>query len=152
MNKRNNRGIKRIGLLLTAALLAFGLLPAAAFGADAISLSHTAGFDAIQGDGVYIEVESKVLSGTSDYSLTLTSSDSDITVISGSTGVFSGGTDQTATFTVKVDRKASVGEHTLTVQAIADDGAGTVINARDITLDVARSQDSFSSRAARPLM
>jgi uncharacterized repeat protein (TIGR01451 family) len=145
MKKQSKSSIKRIGLMLSAALVAVALMPAAAFAADSISISHTAGFDAVQGDGIYIEVEARVLSGTSDYSLTLTSSDSDITVVSGSTGIFTGGTNQTGTFAVKVDKRASVGAHTLKVRAIADDGSATVINEQNITLDVSRNMDSYSS-------
>ncbi|MDD2294852.1 MAG: hypothetical protein PHW61_02820, partial [Eubacteriales bacterium] len=74
MKKHSKSSIKRIGLMLSAALVAVAMMPAAAFAADSISISHTAGFDAVQGDGIYIEVEARVLSGTSDYSLTLTSS------------------------------------------------------------------------------
>lgn len=145
MKKQSKSSMKRIGLMLSAALVAAVLMPAAAFAADSISISHAAGFNAVQGDGIYIEVEARVLSGTSDYSLTLTSSDSDITVVSGSTGIFTGGTNQTGTFAVKVDKKASVGAHTLKVRAVADDGIGTIIREQNITLDVTRNMDSFSS-------
>ena len=131
--------------MVAFALAAVAMMPGAAFGADTISISHSGGFDAVQGDNmVFITVETTVLSGTSDYALTLTSGDSDITVTSGTSGVFGGGTDQSATFTVKVDKKASVGDHALTVKVLASPG-GALISERDITLDVARDMDSYSS-------
>mgnify|MGYP000919474987 FL=1 len=145
MKQMSSSRRNRIGLMLAIVLLVAGIAPVAAFGADSISISHTAGFDAVQGDSlVFITVDATVLSGTGDYKLTLTAGDSDITVTSGDSGVFAGGTDQSATFAVKVDKKASVGDHTLTVKVLASPG-GALINQRDITLDVARNQDGYSS-------
>lgn len=146
MRKLRKLMTRRIGLVAVAVLLAAGVLPQTAYGADdSISISHTGGFNVVQGDGIYIDVESKVLTGNTDYSLHLTSSDSDISIVTGSSGVFAGGTNQPMTFAVKVAKKASAGDHKLSVKAIAEDGKGTVITDKSITLSVARSQDSYSS-------
>ena len=145
MNSKKTPGKKRICLTLAGMLIALLATPLCSFAADAITLSHTAGFNATQGDNsVYIVVEADVLVAGSDYMLVMTSADSDITVTTGNTGVFPAGTDNDGTFIVKVARTADVGDHTLTVKAIAD-GTGTVITTKALTLDVAKNQDSFSS-------
>ena len=88
MKQMSSSRRNRIGLMLAIVLLVAGIAPVAAFGADSISISHTAGFDAVQGDSlVFITVDATVLSGTGDYKLTLTAGDSDITVTSGDSGV-----------------------------------------------------------------
>ncbi|NCB42539.1 MAG: hypothetical protein EOM59_07955 [Clostridia bacterium] len=146
MKRRKTPWKKRILMIIVGMLIQLIHLPIMVFAADAISLSHAAGFSATQGDSsVYIVVEASVLSGSTDYELILTSADSDITVTTGNTGVFAGGTDNDGTFIVKISKSADIGDHTLTVRAVADDVAGTVISTKTLTMEVAKSQDSYSS-------
>jgi hypothetical protein len=134
MKDRKNQKSRRICLVLAGALIALLIAPAMAFAADTITLSHIAGFSATQGDSnIYIVVRANVVAGESDYTLTLTSQDSDITVTTGNTGIFPAGTDNEGTFIVKVSKTADVGNHKLTVKAIAAD-TQVVIEAETLTI------------------
>ncbi|HCU07910.1 MAG TPA: hypothetical protein DF480_02885 [Clostridiales bacterium] len=145
MKKQSKNSIKRIGLMLTAALVAVALTPAAALAAPEVTFERVEGFRAMQGDTDVINLTARSAAGGRDFKIVLTADTSNISVESISSTYTGGQTHENIRIGISIDKRTSVGEHTLTAKAIAVDGSGDVLGSRDISYEVTRNVDSFSS-------
>ncbi|MDD3536818.1 MAG: CARDB domain-containing protein [Eubacteriales bacterium] len=145
MKKQSKSSMKRIGLMLSAALVAAVLMPAAAFAAPEVIFERIEGFRAMQGGDDVINLTARSAAGGRDFKIVLTADTSNISVESISSTYTGGLTHENIRIGISIDKRTSVGEHTLTAKAIAVDGSDDVIGSRDISYEVTRNMDSFSS-------
>lgn len=145
MKKQSKNSIKRIGLMLMIALMVAAFAPVSAFAAPEVTFERVEGFRAMQGDTDVINLTARSAAGGRDFMIVLTADTSNISVESISSTYTGGQTHENIRIGISIDKRTSVGEHTLTAKAIAVDGSGDILGSRDISYEVTRNVDSFSS-------
>ncbi|MBR4151057.1 MAG: hypothetical protein IKR08_06770, partial [Firmicutes bacterium] len=132
---------KAFALLLTALMLVC-MMTAAAFAAGpAVSIQKTGAATVTQGETIYVEVLAQA-SDSTPYRLMIVPADSDIQVVSGNNGTFSGTSQIRQVFGVMATKGASEGTHDIYVRAVNVNDESNSYSSEKYSIQVNKAQSS----------
>jgi|GEM_PF-1040632 len=128
--------------IVLAVLMLICMMPAAAFAAGpTVSIQKTGAATVTQGETIYVEVLAQA-SDSTPYRLMIVPADSDIQVVSGNNGTFSGTSQIRQVFGVMATKGASEGTHDIYVRAVNVNDESNSYSSEKYSIQVNKAQSS----------